>query len=276
MNPFNFIKMHSLGNDFVVIDGLSQSIDVSKLPIEQLAHRHLGIGFDQLLWIKSSSLADFACIIFNADGSEAEQCGNGMRCIARYLHEEKLTLKKTLSLETKAGIIEIQIYDYNRIEVNMGFPRFEPHEIPFNTDEIQNQYELVLEDNNLNVAVSILSMGNPHAIVKVDSTQHFPVANIGPLIATHSLFPQGTNVGFMEVLKRNHIRLRTFERGSGETLACGSNACAAVVAGILNNSLDSQVKVEFMLGDLWVNWKGKNHPVMMMGPASRVFSGKVG
>jgi diaminopimelate epimerase len=275
MSTFHFCKMQSLGNDFMIIDGLSESIDVAKLPIAQLAHRQLGVGFDQLLWIKSSDKADFSCVIFNADGSEAEQCGNGMRCIARYLHEEKLIDKKSVSIDTKAGVIEALIHDYDRIEVNMGLPRFEPHEIPFDTDQMKNLYELSLDSKHPKLALSILSMGNPHAVLKVDSIREFPVESIAPLISTHRLFPRGVNVGFMEVISPKHIRLRTFERGAGETLACGSNACAAVVAGVLNHSLDSEVKVEFTLGELLVKWNGKNSSVILTGPANRIFSGDV-
>ncbi len=273
MNTFNFSKMHGLGNDFIVINGITQSIDKAKLPVKQLADRHLGIGFDQLLLITPSKKADFACVIYNSDGTEAEQCGNGMRCIARFIREEKLSDKKVLSIETKAGIIEILIHDYDRIEVNMGLPRFEPSEIPFRSSSVKKLYELSFGDGQPGFALSILSMGNPHAILQVSSIQQFPVNTIAPLIAAHSFFPEGVNVGFMEVLTKKHIRLRTFERGAGETFACGSNACAAVVAGIVNNLLDHEVKVELSFGDLRVKWEGMNKPVILTGPASFSFSG---
>ncbi len=273
MNTFNFRKMHGLGNDFMVIDGISQSINKAKLPIRQLADRHLGIGFDQLLLITPSKKADFACVIFNSDGTEAEQCGNGMRCVARFVREAKLTEKQSVSIETKAGIIEILIHDYDRIEVNMGLPRFEPSDIPFRTDAKKKLYELSLNDGQPGFALSILSMGNPHAILQVSSIRQFPVDKIGPLIATHPLFPKGVNVGFMEVLTKKHIRLRTYERGAGETFACGSNACAAVVAGIVNNLLDHEVKVELLFGDLWIKWEGVNSPVILTGPAAESFFG---
>jgi diaminopimelate epimerase len=274
MNKFHFHKMHGLGNDFVVVDGVSQSIDIKKIPIAQLAHRQLGIGFDQLLLIKPSKKADVACVVFNSDGSEAEQCGNGMRCIARFVHEEKLINKNLISIETKAGIIKAKVHDYAQIEIDMGLPRFEPHEIPFNADARRKLYELPLEDGQPGLILTVLSMGNPHAILQVSSIQQFPVAKIGPLISTHRFFPRGVNVGFMEVLSRQHIRLRTFERGAGETFACGSNACAAVIAGILNNLLDPSVRVELMFGHLQVMWQGEGSPVILTGPATRVFSGE--
>lgn len=270
---YNFSKMHGLGNDFIVIDGISQPIDLKKLPIKKLANRHVGIGFDQLLLILPSKKADFACSIFNSDGSQAEQCGNGMRCIARFIHENKLSDKKSISIETKAGIVDILIRDYDHIDVNMGLPRFEPFEVPFNADRIRLLYEIPLEDDQPGFALSVLSMGNPHAILQVASVKTFPVAQFGPVFSTHRLFPQGTNVGFMEIVNPAHIRLRTFERGAGETLACGSNACAAVVAGIRNNLLENNVKVELSLGDLWVKWEHEKAPVILTGPAMLVFSG---
>lgn len=259
--PIKFWKMHGLGNDFVVIDTLTQDVSINALPIKELAHRHTGIGFDQLLLIGKSDNADFSCRIFNSDGSEAEQCGNGMRCVTRYIQESKLSSKNKLSIETKAGIVEAIINDFDHIQVNMGTPTFDA---PCDIELDDNSYKL-----------TIVSMGNPHAILPVDTIKTFPISNIGPKISTHSIFPHGTNVGFMEVVDRGHIRLRTFERGSGETLACGSNACAAVVAGIQNGLLDNKVKVELLLGDLWIEWTGKDMPVLMIGPAAAVFEGRI-
>lgn len=257
--PIKFCKMHGLGNDFIVIDGITQSVSIDKISIPKIADRHRGIGFDQLLLIQPSKDADFSCRIFNSDGSEAEQCGNGMRCIARFIQEEQLSDKKTLTIETKAGVMEATIHDFENISVNMGLPKLE------------TARDISIDQQTLRL--DILSLGNPHAILQVNSAKDSPVTELGPKISTHTSFPHGTNVGFMEIVNRNHIRLRTFERGAGETFACGSNSCAAVVAGIANHSLDPKVKVELKLGNLWIEWNGKNSPVMMTGPAEKVFSG---
>ncbi len=257
MQPIKFCKMHGLGNDFVVIDCIHQTLDLKKFPIKQLANRHMGIGFDQLLLIEKSKQADFACRIFNSDGSEAEQCGNGMRCVARFVHEEKLTAKKSFSIATKAGVVNVLIHDYDTIQVSMGIPIFQP------------------KLNTAAVELSALSMGNPHAILQVKSVKEAPVLELGPTIAMHSAFPHGVNVGFMEVVNRQHIRLRTFERGAGETLACGSNACASVAAGIKNGLLDRKVKVEPTLGSLWVEWPDDQQVMLLTGPAVKVFVGDI-
>ncbi len=275
MATLHFSKMHGLGNDFVVLNGVSQKINPAELPIRELADRHSGIGFDQLLLILPSQKADFSCVIFNADGSEAEQCGNGMRCVARFIHENKLVDRPSLTLETKAGKVEALIESYEKIRIDMGVPRFEPSDIPFNADKIRNLYELPLEDGQPGLALAVLSMGNPHAILQVTSLKKFPVHQFGPLISTHRFFPRGANVGFMEMVNPHHIRLRTFERGAGETLACGSNASAAVVAGIKNHLLEKKVRVELARGDLWVEWEGNNHSVMLTGPAVMVFRGEL-
>lgn len=259
-NFIKFTKMHGLGNDFIVIDGIQQRIDVASLPIAHLSHRHLGIGFDQLLLIKSSTQADFACDIFNADGSEAEQCGNGMRCVARFIRETNLTQQTHFNIETKAGIIDVAISDFNAICISMGKPVFQ-HITPL------NQYPKLH-------FLHALSMGNPHVVFQVDSVKHAPVLELGPSISKHTSFPRGTNVGFMEVINRNHIRLRTFERGAGETYACGSNACAAVVAGIQQHLLDSPVTVELTYGNLLIAWDTVNSIVTMTGPAESVFHGE--
>lgn len=269
--PIQFHKMHGLGNDFVIMNLLHSFIDIKKLNIPQLADRHLGIGFDQLLLIEKSTQADFACRIFNADGSEAEQCGNGVRCVARLIHEDKISTNSSLTLETRAGIVTIVINDYDKIEVIMGHPQFEAHNIPFLIEKSANIYELadVSPDQ-----LTVLSMGNPHTILQVPSVNDYPVHDIGTKIASHPAFPEGTNTGFVEVIDRKHIRLRTFERGSGETFACGSNACAAVVAGIKNGWLDPIVTVQLTHGNLIIEWQGRaDSPVKMTGPATRVFSG---
>ncbi|MHB1948375.1 MAG: diaminopimelate epimerase [Gammaproteobacteria bacterium] len=261
MRPIQFCKMHGLGNDFMVVDGTSQTISINDIPFQKFANRHTGVGFDQLLLIKPSKIADFACQIFNSDGSEAEQCGNGMRCIARFIHESCLNSNNTLRIETKSGVTEIVIHDFDHITVNMGQPRID------GTKDIQYGAQLL--------TLSILSMGNPHAILQVPSVDTFPVLEIGTQISTHSMFPQGINVGFMEIMDRQRIRLRTFERGAGETLACGSNSCAAVVAGIMNQLLDSRVRVELSLGSLLIEWQGSEEPVIMTGPAKKIFEGMI-
>ena len=200
-------------------------------------------------------------MIFKEEGRSAEQCGNGMRCVARFLHEENLIQKKSVSIETKAGIVEASIKNYDEIEINMGVPR------------IKKPCELSIPYQQSKLTITALSIGNPHAILQVNSVQQCPIKDIAPHIAAHSFFPEGANVGFMEIISKDHIRLRTFERGVGETYACGSNACAAVVAGIQNALLAHKVKVELPYGHLWIEWEGGKAPVFMAGPAARVFSG---
>jgi diaminopimelate epimerase len=254
-----FTKMHGLGNDFVVIDTIKHAISSQDIPISALSNRYTGIGFDQLLLIGKSKIADFSCRFFNADGSEAEQCGNGIRCVARYIHENHLFAKKTLRIETKAGVIDVIIHDYDRIEAILGMPVFEDNK------------KLPLEKNVYDMFV--LSLGNPHAVIIVDSIEQTPVKHLGHLIATHPSFPNGINVGFMQIVNPKHIILRTYERGVGETLACGSNACAAAIAGIQNDLLEPHVTVELPLGCLQIHWQGKHSPVVMIGPAAKVFDG---
>ena len=261
--PIQFCKMHGLGNDFVVIDAIHQSIDIKKLPIQPLAHRHLGIGFDQLLAIEPSTCADFSCRIFNSDGSEAEQCGNGLRCVTRFVHEQGLIKQPSLAIETKAGIFSATILDYDHIQIAMGIPSWQS----------QKTYVIALKEHTP-VSATVVSVGNPHAIVRVPALNNIPITHLGMEISTHPLFPFGTNVGFVEVIQPNHIRLRTYERGSGETYACGSNACAAVVAGISNQWLAHRVEVEFQYGSLQIEWAGESHPVIMQGPATLSFSGE--
>lgn len=257
-----FTKMHGLGNDFIVINAVTKPIAIEHLDICRLANRHTGIGFDQLLLIEPSAEADFSCRIFNADGSIAEQCGNGMRCVGRFIHEEKLSLKNHFTVATKAGLINITVTDYQHISVNMGKP-------------IMDSPQNISLSGYPNLHLSVLSMGNPHAVLLVDSVERFPVGEIGQQLSTHTLFPQGANIGFMEIVNRNHIRLRTFERGAGETLACGSNSCAAVVVGIKNGLLDHQVTVALALGYLSIEWQGDRHPVIMSGAAEKVFIGTI-
>lgn len=257
-----FTKMHGLGNDFVIVDSTQHTINLDHSIITHLADRYVGIGFDQLLIIKPGRSADFYCQIFNADGSEAEQCGNGLRCVARYLHEAELA-SSSLRLETKAGIFPVEIKDYDHIRITMGLPHIQ-----------EKLVELQLNANREPIPISILSLGNPHAIIRVGSINNSMVDELGEAISTHSYFPQGANVGLMELIDRHHILLRTFERGVGETNACGSNACAAAVAGIANDWLAHKVKVEFRYGSLAIEWQGDNQPLYMTGPASRVFTGE--
>lgn len=264
VTPIHFTKMHGLGNDFVVINAIDQSIDIKKLAIAKLADRHLGIGFDQLLLIEPAMQADFFCRIFNADGSEAEQCGNGLRCVARFIHEQGLIKNTAFQLETTAGIFPVNIADYAHISIALGSPNIE-----------ENLIELSLQQPLTPIKTSILSLGNPHAIVKVTSVETVNVNDLGPAIAAHHYFPHSANVGFMQIINPQHIRLRTYERGIGETHACGSNACAAVAAGIANGWLQQQVTVEVRYGSLSIDWPGIGKAIQMIGPATQVFSGKI-
>jgi diaminopimelate epimerase len=261
-----FSKMHGLGNDFIVINAINQHLDASQLPVKLLAHRHLGIGFDQLLIIKPSAKADFFCQIINSDGSEAEQCGNGLRCVAKYLHDNGLAKNNEITIETLGGIYQTKIVDAYNVQITMGNPSFQGP----TADDI---HHLEIEHRLAKIPLTILSMGNPHAVMEVNSLNTFPVSDVGQLISTHASFPNNTNVGFMEIINRDHIRLRTYERGTGETFACGSNACAAVVAGIINHSLAEKVTVELQFGNLWIEWLGKEKPVLMTGPATHIFDG---
>jgi diaminopimelate epimerase len=244
------------------MNATKQACTLSATEVVQLANRHIGIGFDQLLIIESAKNADFFCKIYNSDGSEAEQCGNGLRCVARFIHEEKLHADKSFRVETKAGIYPIEIKDYDHIRVSMGAPQIK-----------KLLTDLTLTDHLNQIPVSILSLGNPHAITKVDSINLVPLALIAPQIAAHDSFPDGVNVGFMQVINKNHIRLRTFERGAGETFACGSNACAAAVAGIANDWVQTPVQVEFKYGSLWIDWNSDENIIQMTGPATKVFKG---
>jgi diaminopimelate epimerase len=260
MSKLNFCKMHGLGNDFVLIDARQAALTYENLPIAKLADRNSGIGFDQLLLLRSSTEADLRCQFFNADGSEAEQCGNGLRCVARFVHEEKMLTKTALTIETKAGLIPVEIEDYDRIRANMGLPDIQPEPILMTLDTSP-------------VSLTALSLGNPHAICRVTSLKESPIHSWGSQIEKHPSFPLGVNTGFIEIVGRNHLRLRTYERGVGETLACGSNACASVVAGIMQGWLDASVRVEVARGSLEVEWAGLGQPVFLTGPAARVFTG---
>lgn len=261
---FAFSKMHGLGNDFVVIDATRSTFEFNPKLIKTLAHRHTGIGFDQLLLIQPSEQADFYCQIFNSDGSEALQCGNGLRCVARFIHENQLANGEKFNLETKAGIYPVTIQDYEHIRLTMGAPKIQ-----------STLTDLTFPDSDESISLSILSIGNPHAIVKVDSLDSMPIHPIAEKIASHPYFPEGVNVGFMQIVDASHVRLRTIERGAGETLACGSNACAAAVAGIVNGWLNHPIQVEFECGSLFIEWDAKQQVIIMTGPATQVFRGEM-
>lgn len=271
----SFTKMHGLGNDFVVINAVSQPVELSRAQVARLADRHFGIGCDQLLLVEASQRPgiDFRYRIFNADGGEVAQCGNGARCFARFVRDKGLTQKQTLTVETASGDIILMVEADGRVRVNMGAPRFEPAALPLEVAVPQDRYQVELADGA--VLFGAVSMGNPHAVIVVDSVDTAPVLSLGPLLQAHPLFPQRVNVGFMQLLGRDHIRLRVFERGSGETLACGTGACAAVVMGIHWGVLDDKVLVTLPGGPLEIEWCGHGEPVWMTGPAETVFEGKI-
>ena len=271
----HFTKMHGLGNDFVVFDGISQRVALTPEQCRRIADRHFGVGCDQILLVEKPSRddADFRYRIFNADGGEVEQCGNGARCFVRFVHDHGLTDKTSIRVETASGIIEPRLLDHGLVRVNMGVPRFAPAEIPFAADAEALSYPLKVGQHIIEVAV--LSMGNPHAVLKVNDLDSAPVDILGPAIESHSRFPQRVNAGFMQVLTRHDIRLRVYERGAGETLACGTGACAAAVAGIRQGWLTSPVSVHTQGGDLVIEWAGDGHAVHMTGPAETVFEGEL-
>ena len=270
-----FTKMQGLGNDFVVVDLITQRFSLQEKHIRKLADRHFGIGCDQVLVVETPRRpdVDFRYRIYNGDGNEVEQCGNGARCFAKYVFDKKLTGKKRIKVETNTGIIELSFTDNNQVRVNMGKPELEPAAIPFQADARANSYSL--EHEGQRYEVGAVSMGNPHMVLPVDNVAQAPLATLGPPLECHPRFPQKVNVGFMEVISRNEINLRVFERGAGETLACGSGACAAVVSGQLRNMLDQRIKVNLPGGSLTIEWRGEGHPVMMTGPATTVFEGQI-
>lgn len=269
-----FTKMHGLGNDFVVIDGVNQPPSLDSGQLQLLADRHFGVGCDQILLIEAAQGdADFRYRIFNADGGEVEQCGNGARCFVRYVHDRGMTRKNEIRVETLAGLIIPRLEANGEVTVNMGVPKFEPREIPFTAGKRAPTYPLDIDHRQ--VEISALSMGNPHAVQLVADVDHAPVLTEGMLVERHPRFPRRVNAGYMQVLDRGHIRLRVYERGAGETLACGTGACAAVVAGINLGLLNSTVTVSFRGGDLTVRWEGGTEPVWMTGPAVAVFDGEI-
>ena len=269
--------MHGLGNDFVVVDNITQPVSLTPDQIRFIADRHFGVGCDQVLIIDKarSAEADFRYRIFNADGNEAEQCGNGARCYARYVAEHGLTTKSMVALETPGGMIYTRVEDDGQVTVNMGTPRFEPARIPFLVDSPEPASRYTLTVDGQPVTVSVVSVGNPHAVLQVDDVDTAPVGTLGPRIEAHEQFPRKVNVGFMQIINPRDIRLRVFERGVGETLACGSGACAAVAVGHHQSLLEETVTVELRGGSLRISWQGGNDPVWMTGPATSVYEGSI-
>src|SRR5690554_3802802 len=270
-----FTKMHGLGNDFMVIDLVTQHAQLSTKLIRQWSDRHFGVGFDQLLVVEppGDPDVDFRYRIFNADGSEVEQCGNGARCFARFVRDQRLTNKRVIRVQTAKGVIELKIGKDGLVMVNMGVPEINPPAIPFAADCQKTVYTVDVDGQS--VELSAVSMGNPHGVLLVDDVDTAPVATLGPMLEKHPRFPSRANIGFLQIVDRGHARLRVFERGSGETLACGSGACAAVVAGQLRGLLDTRVEVELRGGRLVIEWQGNGSPVMMEGPAKTVFEGQL-
>ena len=270
-----FTKMQGVGNDFVVLDGVSQPIALTPRQVQRIADRHFGVGCDQLLLVEPPSApdADFRYRIFNADGGEVEQCGNGARCFVRFVRDRGLTEKSEIRVETQSGIIAPRLEADGQVTVDMGEPVFAPARIPFEAVEQALTYDLAV--NKKSLKINCLSMGNPHAVQVVADVESAPVASDGPLIEAHPRFPKRVNAGFMQIVDRGHIRLRVYERGAGETLACGTGACAAVVAGVQRGLLDARVRVTTRGGDLVIAWAGAGHPVLMTGPAVTVFEGEI-
>lgn len=270
-----FTKMHGAGNDFVVIDLISQHYKLRSRDVRKLADRHFGIGCDQVLVVEApqNPQVDFRYRIYNADGAEVEQCGNGARCFAHFVREKKLTSKRVITVETSAGIIELRVRPDHQVEVNMGAPEFEPRKIPFTATARAQSYPLRVDGAELDIGV--VSMGNPHAVLRVNNTAKAEVEQLGPLIEAHPDFPQRVNAGFMQIVSDAEIRLRVYERGVGETLACGTGACAAVVYGISRGWLRESVTVVMPGGKLSVSWAGEGQPVFMTGPTAAVFEGKI-
>ncbi len=270
-----FTKMQGIGNDFVVIDAINQSVSIDEKLARKLADRRYGIGCDQILVVERPTSDDvlFRYRILNADGSEVGQCGNGARCFACFVHEKGLTEETAIPVETLSGQMVLHIQDNGEITVNMGRPVLEPAQIPFHADSPQARYSLAVDGEQLEIGA--VGMGNPHAVLTVDDIDTAPVESLGAKIERHPDFPERVNVGFMQILDPGHIKLRVFERGAGETLACGSGACGAVVAGILQGALQDEVKVDLPGGRLMVKWAGGDSPVMLTGPAETVFEGTI-
>lgn len=270
----NFSKMHGLGNDFVVIDAINQVIDLKAEQIQLLADRHYGVGFDQLLLVKSAKGdADFRYVIYNADGSEVSQCGNGARCFALFVTQKGLTNKRSIRVETDAGDLILNINEQQQVTVDMGVPRLEPASIPLLADQQQLQYSV--DAAGRKVEFSAISMGNPHAVIQVEDIQTEAVEKMGAAMESHAVFPERANIGFSEITGDSSLALRVYERGAGETLACGSGACAAVVAAVQLGKINTPASVTLAGGELTIDWQGDGHSVMMTGPAAFVFDGMI-
>jgi diaminopimelate epimerase len=271
----SFSKMHGLGNDFMVIESIKQDFILTKSVIKKLSDRNTGIGFDQLLLIEKSnnSKFDFHYRIFNSNGNEVEQCGNGARCVGLFLFLKGLINKKKIRLSTNKKYIFIEFTSDNNIKVNMNEPNFKSEEIPIAKKIILKNFSTKILNKNL--TCSLVSMGNPHCIIQVESINNAPVEKIGKLLEKDSIFPKGVNVGFMKIINKNHIQLRVYERDVGETQSCGSGACAAVAIGIAKNLLYDTVKVDLLGGNLTIKWKGFNYPLYMIGPAHHVYDGYI-
>lgn len=270
-----FSKMHGLGNDFMVIDNLTQNVFFSKEKIARLADRNFGVGFDQMLLVEPpyDPDQDFHYRIFNADGSEVTQCGNGARCFARFVKMKGLVNRNKISVSTKNGRMVLYLENDGMVTVNMGRPNFDPSAVPIKANKQENIYLIRAEEHT--VMAGAVSMGNPHCVMEVDNVDTAPVESLGPLLETHERFPEGVNVGFMQIINRKHIRLRVFERGVGETLACGSGACAAAVIGQQQGKLDENVRVDLPGGSLKIRWQGNDTMIKMTGAAEHVFDGSI-
>ena len=270
-----FTKMHGLGNDFMVLDLVSQHAHIQPKHAKAWGDRHTGIGFDQLLIVEppNDPDVDFRYRIFNADGSEVEQCGNGARCFARFVLDKRLTSKRRIRVETKSGIIELRVRSDGQISVDMGAPRLAPAQIPFQAEAEALSYRVEVDGRDVELAA--VSMGNPHAVLRVDNVDTAPVHELGPKLEHHPRFPQRVNVGFLQIIDRHQARLRVWERGAGETQACGTGACAAAVAAIRQGWMESPVQLELPGGRLSIEWAGPGRPVIMTGPAMRVYEGQI-
>ncbi len=267
--------MHGLGNDFMVVDGVTQNLYLSPETIRRLADRHTGIGFDQLLLVEPpyDPDLDFHYRIFNADGSEVEQCGNGARCFARFVRNKGLVNRNVVTVSTQRGNLTLKLEGEDQVQVDMGVPDFTPASLPFRANKPEKNYLLMTEQQT--VLAGAVSVGNPHCVLQVEDVAEAPVATLGPLLERHERFPKGVNVGFMQVLSRDHIRLRVFERGVGETRACGTGACAAAVIGQQQGLLGENVRVDLPGGSLQIRWEGEGKPVLMTGPATHVYDGQI-
>ncbi|HSG02801.1 MAG TPA: diaminopimelate epimerase [Marinobacterium sp.] len=271
-----FTKMHGLGNDFMVIDAISQKVRLNPDLVRQLADRNRGVGFDQLLLVEPPSEPDmdFNYRIYNADGSEVEHCGNGARCFAQFVRDKGLVLRDIIKVKTARGKAVLNITGRDMVEVDMGAPELDPAQIPLSADQQSTVYRFELEGHG-DIELGAVSMGNPHGVILVDSVDRAPVEELGPMLESHARFPNRANIGFMQVVNRNEIRLRVYERGAGETQACGTGACAAVVSGVLRGLLDADVKVHLPGGDLQIHWEGEGSPVLMTGPVASVYEGQI-